>query len=436
MIQTACTRAQAQPVVFAAMYLYPYKIAYLMLSDLSFESLCIHGAHQPDAHHAHLTPVYASSTYTFGSAQQAADIFTGKESGYVYGRFGNPTGDEVARKIALLEAFGLKEKDGQPLQLKALLHASGMAAITTMVLGNLKAGDKIITHPSLYGGTQELIDKILPGLGIQTRITDFQDPEAVRQIIRQDKSIRMMYVETPANPTLQIVDLEVFCKLGKEEGLIVCADNTFATPYLQQPFQYGADFVMHSTTKYLNGHGTAIGGILIGRDDERMNTSITKAYRLLGGNSNPFDAFLLGNGLRTLPLRMDRHCSNAMEIAAFLARHPAVEQVNYPGLEDHPGHKVAQKQMRFFGAMLSFELKGGLDAGKKCLDALRLCTHAVSLGTCDTLVSHPASTTHVGVPREARIAAGITDGLIRMSIGLEGIKDLKADLEQALEAAG
>lgn len=407
-----------------------------MPSQISFESLCIHGAHQPEAKHAHLTPIYASSTYTFDSAQQAADIFTGKESGYVYGRFGSPTGDEVAEKIALLEAYQLKEKDGQPLRLKALLHASGMAAVTTMLLGNLKAGDKIITHPSLYGGTQELIDKILPGLGIATIITDFKDPEAVRHIIRQDQRIRMMYVETPANPTLKIVDLEAFCQLGKEEGLLVCADNTFATPYLQQPFRYGADYVMHSTTKYLNGHGTAIGGVLVGRDDEQMNTAITKAHRLLGGNSNPFDAFLLGNGLRTLPLRMDRHCSNAMAVAAFLAQHPAIEKVNYPGLKDHPGHEVAQQQMKQFGAMLSFELKGGLEAGKKFMDALQLCTHAVSLGTCDTLVSHPASTTHVGVPREVRIASGITDGLIRMSVGLEGIEDLKNDLEQALEVAG
>lgn len=403
-----------------------------MSTDLSFESLCIHGAHTAEPHHAHLTPIYASSTYTFDSAQQAADIFTGKESGHVYGRFGSPTGDEVAQKIALLEAFGLTEEDGSPLHLRALLHASGMAAITTMVLGNLKTGDKIISHPSLYGGTQELIDKILPGLGIQTIITDFEDAENVRSIIRHDKSIRMMYVETPANPTLQIVDLEVMCRLGKDENLLVCADNTFATPYLQQPFKYGVDFVMHSTTKYLNGHGTAIGGVLVGRDNDHMKTTVTKAHRLLGGNSNPFDAFLLGNGLRTLPLRMDRHCSNAMAMADFLSAHPAVAQVNYPGLKNHPGHDTAQKQMRLFGAMLSFELKGGLEAGKKFIDALQLCTHAVSLGTCDTLVSHPASTTHVGVPREARIASGITDGLIRMSVGLEGIEDLKRDLTQAI----
>lgn len=406
-----------------------------MADQLSFESLCIHGAPHPEAHHAHLTPIYASSTYTFDSAQQAADIFTGQASGQVYGRFGSPTGDEVAEKIALLEAYGIQEQDGSPLQLKALLHSSGMAAITTMLLGNLKAGDKIISHPSLYGGTQELIDKILPGLGIETIITDFNDPEAVRTQIRQDKSIRMLYVETPANPTLQLVDLAVFCRLGKEEGLTVCADNTFATPYLQQPFKYGADFVMHSTTKYLNGHGNAIGGVLVGRDDERMQTNITKAHRLLGGNSNPFDAFLLGNGLRTLPLRMEKHCSNAQAVAEFLAAHTAVAHVNYPGLKTHPGYEIAHKQMRLPGAMLSFELKGGLDAGRKFIDALQLCTHAVSLGTCDTLVSHPASTTHIGVPREVRLQAGITDGLIRMSVGLEGLEDLKQDLSQALGSA-
>lgn len=404
-----------------------------MSDQLSFESLCVATA-SAIPNHAHLTPIYASSTYTFESSQQAADIFTGQESGYVYGRFGSPTGDEVAQKIAALEGYGLKGANGDPLKLKALLHSSGMAAITTMILGNLKAGDKIISHPSLYGGTQELIDKILPDLGIQTIITDFQDAEKVRSMIRNDKTIRMLYLETPANPTLQIVDLSVFSQLGKEEGLIVCADNTFATPYLQQPFKYGVDFVMHSTTKYLNGHGTAIGGILVGHDDERMRTVITKAHRLLGGNSNPFDAFLLGNGLRTLPLRMDRHCSNAMAVAEFLDSHPAVEKVNFPGLKNHPGHAVAQQQMRYFGAMLSFELKGGLEAGKKFIDALQLCTHAVSLGTCDTLVSHPASTTHVGVPREARLASGITDGLIRMSVGLEGIEDLKQDLKQALQA--
>jgi methionine-gamma-lyase len=396
------------------------------------ETICIHGGHKDDAQRAHLTPIYASSTYTFDSAEQAAAIFKGDEKGDVYGRFGNPTITEAEEKIALLEAYGLTDKDGKPLPLKAILHASGMAAITTMLLSNLKAGDKIITHHSLYGGTQELLDKIVPNLGMEVLTMDFHDLDAVGKALIDDDRVRLMYVETPANPTLQCVDLEALAGLGKAHGLVVCADNTFATPYLQQLFRYEVDFVMHSTTKYLNGHGTAVGGVLVGRDLEKMNTVVTKTHRLLGGNSNAFEAFLLTNGLRTFALRMERHCQNAARVADYLAMHPAVAQVNYLGLADHPDHAIAMKQMKHAGAMLSFELKGGFDAGVRFINNLRLCTHAVSLGTCDTLVSHPASTTHFGVPREKRIEFGITDGLIRMSIGIETVEDIIADLEQSL----
>jgi len=396
------------------------------------DTLCIHGGHIADGLRAHLTPIYASSTYTFDSVEQGINVFSGKEEGYIYGRFGNPTINETERKIALLEAYGLKDAAGNNLELTAILHSSGMAAITTMLLSNLKAGDKIIAHPSLYGGTQEMVDKILPGLGIGTVITDFQDAEAVRQLIRQDPAIRMMYLETPANPTLQCVDLEALSKVGKEEGLVVCADNTFATPLLQQPFRYDIDFVIHSTTKFLNGHGTAVGGILIGRDPKRMDGDVKKFHRLLGGNSNAFEAFLLTNGLRTLNLRMERHCDNAEKVAAFLEAHPAVAQVNYPGLSSHPHHAVASKQMKRYGALMSIELKGGFDACVAFVNKLKVCTNAVSLGTCDTLVSHPASTTHCGVSREQRLQSGITDGLIRMSIGIETVADIIADLEQAL----
>lgn len=400
--------------------------------NLGVETICIHGGHKEESNRSHLTPIYASSTYTFDSAEQAAAIFKGQEEGFVYGRFGNPTIREAEERIALLEAYGLNGEDGEPLRLKAILHASGMAAITTMLLGNLKAGDKILTHQSLYGGTQEMIDKVLPNLGIETVIVDFHDLNNVANAIKQDGNIRMMYIETPANPTLQCVDLPALTALGKEYGLIVCADNTFATPYLQQPFKHGVDFVMHSTTKFLNGHGTAVGGVLIGRDLQLMNTSVTKAHRLLGGNSNAFEAFLLTNGLRTFALRMERHCSNAEKVAEFLSKHEAVAQVNYLGLLNHPDHEVAMKQMKHAGAMLSFELKRGYDAGVSFINNLRLLTSAVSLGTCDTLISHPASTTHVGVPREKRIEFGITDGLIRMSVGIETINDIINDLAQAL----
>jgi methionine-gamma-lyase len=401
-------------------------------TNLGFDTVCIHGGHIKEGNRAHLTPIYASSTYTFDSAEQAAAIFQGDEKGYVYGRFGNPTINEAEDKIAMLEGFGLADGNGKPLQLKAILHSSGMAAITTMLLANIKNGEKILTHQSLYGGSQELIDKVLPNLGIETIVVDFHDLNNVANVLRTDSNIKLMYLETPANPTLQCIDLAALTALGKEFDLIVCADNTFATPYLQQPFKYGVDYVMHSTTKFLNGHGTAVGGILIGRDIEKMNTVITKTHRLLGGNSNAFEAFLLLNGLRTFSLRMERHCRNAAEVANYLERHSAISKVNYLGLGSHRDHELAMRQMKHPGAMLSFELTGGFDAGVKFMNKLRLCTNAVSLGTCDTLLSHPASTTHVGVPRDKRIEYGITDGLIRMSVGIENIEDLLEDLEQAL----
>jgi methionine-gamma-lyase len=244
----------------------------------------------------------------------------------------------------------------------------------------------------------------------------------------------MMYVETPANPTLQCIDLEALCVLGRQHNLTICADNTFATPYLQQPFKYGVDFVMHSTTKFLNGHGTAVGGAVVYRDnlEKPRKDKLIKTHRLLGGNSNAFEAFLLTNGLRTLGIRMDRHCSNAQQVAEYLEGHAAINKVNFTGLESHPDYAIAKQQMKMASPVLSFELKGGFEAGKRFMNALQLCTNAVSLGTADTILSHPASSTHVGVPREARIASGITDGLIRMSVGMENIEDLLADLKNAL----
>lgn len=402
-------------------------------SDFGFDSLCIHGGHTEENNRAHLTPIYASSTYTFESIQHATAIFRGEKQGYVYGRFGNPTIREAEERIALLEAYGLKNDEGKPLQLKAILHASGMAAVTTMLLSNLKSGEKIITHHSLYGGTQELIDRVLPELDIQAVVIDFHDVDSLKKTIENDTAIKLMYIETPANPTLQCVDLEMISRVGKDYGLFVCVDNTFATPFLQQPFRYDVDYVMHSTTKFLNGHGTAVGGILLGKDIEKMTTIVTKKHRLLGGNSNAFEAFLLTNGLKTFGLRMQRHCENAQIIAAFLDMHSNVEHVNYVGLKNHPHHTIAIKQMKHAGAMMSFELKGGYAAGVSFINALKFCTHAVSLGTCDTLISHPASTTHVGVTTEMRKQSGITDGLIRLSVGIENVEDIIADIKQALE---
>ncbi|MFT3676992.1 MAG: aminotransferase class I/II-fold pyridoxal phosphate-dependent enzyme [Chitinophagaceae bacterium] len=392
-----------------------------------FSSHAVHSGHHQDPNYAHLVPIYASSTYVFDTAEQGMRRFSGQEEGFIYSRWGNPTMTEAEEKIAALETLGLD------LEVKGILHASGMAAISTLMLSTLKSGDRILTHFSLYGGTEELIHRVLPPLGIEATIADLRDLNRAEEILKQDSSIRLLYIETPANPTIQCVDIEELTKLAKKYNILVACDNTFATPYLQQPFRYGVDFVMHSTTKFLNGHGTAIGGILLGRDVEFMKTRMTKVHRLLGGNSNGFDAFLLINGIKTLELRMERHCHNALEVANFMQQHPQVAKVNYTGLPEHPDHYVALKQMRHPGAMLSFELKDGLQGGIDFMNRLKMCIRTVSLGTCDTLLSHPASMTHYGVPKELREQYGITDGLIRMNVGIEQVQDIIADLDQALQ---
>jgi methionine-gamma-lyase len=402
---------------------------------IGFGSACIHAGFESEQHRSHITPIYASSTYLFESAEQGVDLFTGKEKGFIYGRFGHPTGSQTEEKLAALEAFGLQDKNGQPLQLKAILHGSGMAAISTLILSNVQPGQKVLSHLSLYGGTQEYIDKVLPGCGIQTLITDFKNLDEVEKMLQSNQDITLLYIETPANPTLQCVDIEKLTQVAHQYGCKVAVDNTFATPYLQQPFRFGVDFVIHSTTKFLNGHGTAVGGVLIGRDLNFMQTKATKHFRLLGASVSAFDAFLLNNGIKTLEVRMQRHCENAMTVAGFLVQHPAVETVNYLGLNNHPDHALAMRQMKHAGALMSFEVKGGFESGKKFINHLQLCTSAVSLGTCDTLISHPASTTHAGVAAELRAQSGISDGLIRMSVGIENVEDILADLDHALQAS-
>jgi methionine-gamma-lyase len=392
-----------------------------------FGSMAIHSGHEKDPRYAHLTPIYATSTYVYDTAEQGMRRFSGTEEGFIYSRWGNPTMKEAEQKIAAMECYGAD------LEVKGYLQASGMAAISTLMLSTLRTGDKVLTHFSLYGGTQEMLNLVLPNLGIEAIITDLRDLNKAEDALKSDPAIRMIYLETPANPTIQCVDIKTLSELGKKHGKIIACDNTFATPYLQQPFLLGADYVVHSTTKFLNGHGTAIGGIFMGKDLEFMNSLAYKYYKIIGGNSNPFDAFLLINGMKSLEVRMERHCNNAMQVASFLQSHKAVEKVNYNGLDSHPDYAVAKKQMRHPGAMMSIELKGGLQAGIDMMNKLKMCTRTVSLGTCDTLLCHPSSMTHYGVPKEQRERYGITDGLIRMSIGMENVHDILNDLEQALE---
>lgn len=395
-------------------------------------TVAIHAGQQKMPEHSHLMPIFATSTFTFDSAEQGMDRFSGKEGGYIYSRFGNPTVTVAEELIAKLEAFGIWNDDGDPLTLKGLLHSSGQSAMATMFMSNLCAGDTVLSNYTVYGGTFEFLNKFITRFGVQSLFTDMRDLNLLEDIIRKNPSIKLLHLETPANPTMQCVDIEAVCKIAKQKNLIVTIDNTFATPYLQQPFKYGVDFIFHSTTKFLNGHGSSIGGVLIGKDIAFMKGKAYDTYKLLGGNSSPFDAFLLIQGIKSLPLRMEKHCSNALRVAEFLSVHPAIGQVNYNGLSSHPDYEISVKQMRQHGAVLSFELKEGFESATKFINELKICIRAVSLGATDTLVSHPASMSHSGMSEEDRYKSGITDGLIRMSVGLEDINDILNDLDQAL----
>lgn len=392
----------------------------------------VHGLHRTNAEHAHLMPIFATSTFTFDDAEQGMLRFSGKENGYTYSRFGNPTTQAAADIVATLETFGITDVAGESLKAKALLTASGQAAMSTLFLSLLSTGDTVLCSRSVYGGTYEFLADFLQKFGIHCVLTDMGDIALLQDLLTKDKTIKILHLETPANPTMQCIDIEQVCHIAKQYGTLVSIDNTFATPYLQQPFKYGVDFIFHSTTKFLNGHGSAIGGVLIGKDIWLMDTAIYKTYKLLGGNANPFDAFMLIQGIKTLALRMEQHSSNAEQIADFLSKHPAILLVNYNGLPAHPDYAISKKQMKRPGAVLSFELKDGFDKAKQFIDRLQLCTRAVSLGTTDTLISHPASMSHAGMSAEARLKAGVTDGLIRMSVGLEAVHDILNDLEQAL----
>ncbi len=399
------------------------------MSAISFNSLCVHDPEDPRSTRPHQLPIYATSSFDFESIDQGIDIFSGKAQGHVYGRYGNPTIDAVAGKIAQLETHGLD------IEASAILCSSGMAAIAVLMTSLLRSGDKILTQGNLYGGTTELFTKTLAQLGIQTVMTDLQNLEQVEALVRADESIRMLYFETPANPTLACVDIEALAAIARRHGRHSAIDNTFCTPYLQQPLALGADFVIHSTTKYLNGHGNSIAGAIVGRDTTLMRDKVAKTMKLLGANCNAWDAWLTNLGMKTLTLRMDRHCANALALAQFLQQQPAVAKVNYPGLESHPDHALARRQMRNFGGMLSFELTAGYDAAIACMNQLTFCSLAPTLGDVDTLILHPASSSHLNIPKELRLQNGITDGLVRVSVGIEDLSDLIADFEKGLAAA-
>ena len=356
--------------------------------------------------------------FAFESAEHGAAIFAGEEDGFLYTRLGNPTQEEFEEKMAALEG-------GEA----ALALASGMAAATTAVLTLCKAGDHIVSGDTLYGGTHQLFSHSLPRLDIEVTEVDATDAANIESAIRENT--KLIYVESPANPTLVLTDIKAVSKIAHARGIPLLIDNTFCTPYLQRPLALGADIVLHSCTKYVSGHGDAISGVLVGSRDF-ISTARLETLRDIGGCISPFNAWLLIRGLKTLPVRVRQHCANAMTIAKWLQKHPAIRSVSYPGLESHPQHELAKRQQSDFGGLISFMIKGDREAGRRVMDGVELCTLAVSLGDVDTLIEHPATMTHSTYSEDELQAVGIDPGMIRLSVGLEDVEDIIADLDQAL----
>lgn len=383
-----------------------------------FATKAIHGGKSPDAHQSVVPPIYQTATFYYETAEDGARLGQEIPPGYIYSRWGNPTTRVLEDKIALLE--GAEE---------ALATASGMAAISTAVLASVKRGEHVIAHRALYQATYQLFTEILPAFGVETTLLDEPDPESFERALRP--TTRLLYLETPNNPLLGITDIAAIVALARGHGARTIADNTFATPYNQRPLTLGVDVVVHSATKALGGHHDVTAGVLAG--SSAFMAQARKWLRIFGGTIDPFGAWLVIRGLQTLGLRVERQNANALRLAGVLAAHPNVAQVHYPGLRAHPGHEIARRQMQGFGSMMSIEVRGGLQGGIRTFEALRVATRAVSLGGVSTLVTHPASTTSVQIPKPVREAAGISDGLIRLSVGIEEIEDLIRDFEDALK---
>jgi methionine-gamma-lyase len=384
-------------------------------------TLAVHAGESPcPATGALDTPIYQSTTFVSPNSDDMAAVYGEQKFGYMYTRYGNPTIRALEEKVAVLEG-------GEA----ALATSAGMAAISSAILGYVKAGDHVVAARSLYGGAYNFINRVLPRLGVSRTFVETACVEDFARAILP--STRLIYFETPSNPVLGIVDIAALAGLGRERGIPTMIDNTFASPMLQQPIRSGVTVVVHSATKYLCGHGDALGGVIVGPKDylAELNREIIRDF---GGIISPFNAWLILRGVRTLHLRMPAHCSNAQRIAEFLDRHPQVERVNYPGLPKHPGHDIAKKQMKAFGAIISFEVKGGYEGGKKVMDGVKIFARAASLGDTRSLIVHSASTSHAAVPREQRLAMGVTDGLVRLSVGIEAAEDLIQDLAQALDS--
>jgi methionine-gamma-lyase len=369
-------------------------------------------------HRAVVPPIYQTSTFSFDSAEHGAGLFANEGKGYIYSRMGNPTVEALEKSVARLEGG-----------YAGLACGSGMAAIHTTLASLLRAGDHVICSEAVYGPTCTLVETVLSRFGVESTMVDASNVAETERAMRPNTKV--VYVETPGNPTLVVCDLEAVCRMAHFRGALVVVDNTFMTPILQQPLRWGADVVVHSLTKFLNGHADVVGGMIVVKDEERY-VSLRKTLNQLGGVLPPFESFLVHRGIKTLSVRMQRHCENAMKVAEFLEQHPAVRWVRYPGLKSHPQHTIASRQMAGPGGMISFELEGGIDAGRRMMNSVDLCGLAVSLGGVESLIQHPASMTHASMGADARRRAHITDGLVRLSVGIENVDEIIADLDQAL----
>lgn len=386
-------------------------------SALGMRTLAVHGGQRPDAQSGAIsTPIVATSSFSYGDFDSGARRFSGEDPGYMYSRFGNPTVTAFEERMAVLEAAET-----------AVACASGMAAVSATLFALLKSGDEVIHIGALYGGTEGVIRNLLPRYGIKPVFV--ADLDTLKEAFT-DKT-KMVFVETPANPVMGIVSLQEVARLSREAGAVSVVDNTFATPYLTRPLALGIDVVLHSATKYISGHGDATGGVVAGRR-ELIDPIRTLCLKQFGGCLSPFEAALMTRGLKTLPLRVEACSISAQKIAEYLESHPAIAEVFYPGLKTHAGYEVARQQMKLFGGIMAVELKGGKEAARHFLDNLTLVTQAVSLGDTDSLACHPATTTHSAVSEKIRLESGITDGLVRISIGIEDTEDLLADFKQAL----
>ena len=385
-------------------------------------TLVIHANPQKDQYGAIIMPIYQTSTFVFDNCDQGGNRFAGKEPGFMYTRIGNPSIVALEGKVAALE----HAED-------CAAAASGMGAIAATLWTILKAGDHMISDDCLYGCTHELFEKQFTKFGVDVEFMDTSDTENVKKHMKPNT--RVIYFETPANPTMKMIDIQKIAEVAhSQEGVLCIVDNTFASPILCNPLDLGVDIVVHSGTKYINGHTDVVCGFSCGPKSIISKVKAEGIKDITGSVVSPHDAFLIMRGLMTLDLRVKKAAENAMKVARMLHDHPAVKKVYYPGLEDHPGHEIAAKQMKMFGSMISFDVDG-FEKAKAILDRCKLVSLAVSLGGCESLIQHPASMTHAGVPKEEREAAGLTDNLIRLSVGIEDVDDIIADLKQALDAA-